>query len=175
MFHHKHFLVMFHQSKNLESLDVLDLKFRLQTFTHRSSYREVFLENSVTLSNTQNMLLNIVPLKLVSAIFIKFLFLQNVQNYQNNLKSSFCSRDIHIFVFPFFPLFLPVGHCLRGWSKINLKVYDAISCLNKNSITHFVWYLEKEKRYDIETLSIDGVSNKKHFYGKIMQKMCTKS
>ena len=25
--------------------------------------------------------------------------------------------------------------------------------------------LEKEKRYDIETLSIDGVLNKKHLYG----------
>ena len=41
-------------------------------------------------------------------------------------------------------------------------------------ITHFVWYLEKEKRYDIETLSIDRVLNKKHFKGKIMKKMCTK-
>ena len=39
-------------------------------------------------------------------------------------------------------------------------------CLNKNSTTHFVWYLEKEKRYDIETLSIDGVSNKEHFLWK---------
>ena len=56
--------------------------------------------------------------------------------------------------------FLPVGHCFRGRSKINLKVYDAISCLNKNSITYFVCYLEKEKRYDTKTLSIDGVSNK---------------
>ena len=92
-----------------------------------------------------------------------------------NLKSSFRSRDIQIFVFLSFPLFLPVGHCFRGWSKINLKVYDVINCLNKNSITHFVWYLEKEKRYDIETLSIDGVSDKEHFYRKIMQKMCSKS
>ena len=72
-------------------------------------------------------------------------------------------------------LFLPVDHCFRGWSKINLKVHDVINCLNKNSITHFVWYLEKEKRYDIETLSIDGVSDKEHFYRKIMQKMWSKS
>ena len=34
-------------------------------------------------------------------------------------------------------------------------------------MTHFVWYLEKEKGYDIETLFIDGVLNKEHFYGKI--------
>ena len=40
-----------------------------------------------------------------------------------------------------------------------------------NSITHFVCYFEKEKRYDTETLSIDGVSNKERFYGKIMEKM----
>ena len=29
--------------------------------------------------------------------------------------------------------------------------------------------------YDIETLSIDGVSNKEHFYRKMMQKMCSKA
>ena len=45
----------------------------------------------------------------------------------------------------------------------------------KGLITNFVWYLEKEKRYDIETLSIDRVLNKEHFYGKIIQKMCVKS
>ena len=28
-------------------------------------------------------------------------------------------------------------------------------CLSRNTITHFAWYLEKEKSYDIETLSID--------------------
>ena len=42
-------------------------------------------------------------------------------------------------------------------------------------ITHFVWYLEKEKRHGIETLYIDRVLNKEHLYGKIMQNMCTKS
>ena len=73
-----------------------------------------------------------------------------------------------------FPSFFPVSHCFRGWSKKNLKIYDVINCLNKN-LTHFVWYLEKEIRCDIETLSIDRVLNKEHFYGEIMQKMCTKS
>ena len=43
------------------------------------------------------------------------------------------------------------------------------------TLTHFVWYLEKEKRYEIETLSIDGVSDKEHFYRKVMQKMYSKS
>ena len=32
----------------------------------------------------------------------------------------------------------------------------------------------KGKRYDIETLLIDGILNKEHIYRQIMQKMCTK-
>ena len=60
-------------------------------------------------------------------------------------------------------------------SSKNLKIYDVINCLNKNLITRFVWHLEKEIRYDIETLSTDRELNKEHFYGKIMQKICTKS
>ena len=121
-------------------------------------------------------------LKLVFTIFIKFLFFTKWQPFKNyekcfliHLKSSFPSQDIQISVGPSSPLFLPVSHCFRGWSKINLKVYDIINCLNKNLITHFVWYLEKEKRYDIESLSIDRVINKEHLYGKAMQKMCIKS
>ena len=58
---------------------------------------------------------------------------------------------------------------------MNLKVYVIINCLNKNLITHFVGYLGKEKRHDIETLSNYKVSYKNHFYRKIMQQMCTKS
>ena len=57
---------------------------------------------------------------------------------------------------------------------MNFRVHDVINCLNKNIITYFVRYLEKEKRYDIETLSIDRVSNEENFYGKIMKKICTK-
>ena len=74
-----------------------------------------------------------------------------------HLNSYFHSRDIQVFVFLSSPLFVPVSHCFRDRSKINLKVYDVINGLAKNLITHFVWYHEKEKRYDIETLSIDRV------------------
>ena len=112
----------------------------------------------------------------MSPIFIKFSFFHQMIALQKlwkgflfHQKSSFPSWDNQIFLFPSFPLILPVGHYFRGWSKINLKDYDVINCLNKNSITHFVWYLQKEKRYDTETLSIDGVSNKEHFHGKMMQ------
>ena len=65
-----------------------------------------------------------------------------------------------------FPSFFPVSYCFRGWSKKNLKIYDVINCLNKNLITHFVWYLKKEIRCDIETLFIDRELNKEHFYAK---------
>ena len=49
-----------------------------------------------------------------------------------------------------------------------------MNCLNKKLITHFVCYLKKEEKYDIETLSIDRVLNQEHFYWEIMQKMCTR-
>ena len=100
---------------------------------------------------------------------------KTVKKFSIYLKCSFRSRDIQIFVFASSPLFFTVNYCFRDWSKKNLKVYGVINCLNKNLITHFVWYLEKEIRCDIETFSIDRVLNQEHFYGKIMQKMCTKS
>ena len=92
-----------------------------------------------------------------------------------HLKSSFLPGDIQISVYLCSPLFFPVSNCSGGWFKKHLKVYGVINCLNKNWITHHAWYLEKEMRCDIETLSIDRVLNTEHFYGKIMQKMCTKS
>ena len=92
-----------------------------------------------------------------------------------HLKRSFRSRDIQVFVSPSSLLFLPVSHCFRGRSKINLKVYDIINCLTKNLITHFVWYLETEKRYDTKTLSIDRVLNKEHFVEKSCRKCAPKA
>ena len=102
---------------------------------------------------------NVSPSKTMKDVFISSKKLFSFSRYLN-----FC----------IFPLFLPVSLCVRAWSKINLEVYDIINCLNNNLI-HLVWYLEKEKRYGIEILSIDRVLNNEHFYGKIMQKMCTKS
>ena len=37
-------------------------------------------------------------------------------------------------------------------------------------MAHFVWYLEKEIRCDIETLLIDRVLTEEHFCGKIIEK-----
>ena len=64
-----------------------------------------------------------------------------------------------------FPSSSPCQTLLKRLIEDNLKVYDIINCLNKNLIIHFVWYLEKEKRYGIETLFIDRVLNKEQFCG----------
>ena len=91
------------------------------------------------------------------------------------IKEALLILKILKFLYFHLPLFFPVSHCVRGWSKKNLKNYDVINCLNENLITHFVLYLEKEIRCDIETLSIDRELNKEHFNRKIMQKMCLKT
>ena len=119
-------------------------------------------------------------LKLVSAIFYQIFIshqMKALQKLQKMLfilsKKLFSFSRYSNFCISIFPSFSPSQPLFRGWLKINLKVYDVINCLNKN-LTHFVWYLKKEKRYDIETLSIDRVLNKEHFYSKIMQKMFTR-
>ena len=97
-------------------------------------------------------------LKLVYAIFHQiFIFLQMIA-LQKLWKMLFISSkklfsfwrysNFCIFVFP---SFLPVSHCFRCWSEKNFKIYDVINSLNKNLITNFVFYLEKEIRCDIET------------------------
>ena len=116
--------------------------------------------------------------KLITQIFV----FHQMKDFQKLWEMFFISSKKFLtfsrfsnFCILIFPSFFPVSHCFRGWFKKNLKVYDVISCLNKNLITHFVWYLEKETRCDIETLLTDGVLNTEHFYGKIMQKICAKS
>ena len=100
-------------------------------------------------------------LKLVSAIFIIFFFHQMIDlqklwktlfSYYKKLFSLLRYSNFCISVLASFSTCQPL---FRGWSKINLKVHDMISCLNKNLITHFVWYLENEKRCDTETLSVE--------------------
>ena len=92
-----------------------------------------------------------------------------------HLKTFFQSQYIQIVVFPSSACFLSPSHRFRGCSKISFKVYDAINCLNKNFITHFVWYYEKEEKYDIKILTTGRVLNKDHFYQKIMQKCARKA
>ena len=67
-----------------------------------------------------------------------------------------------------FPSFSPSQPLLESLIQDKLKVYDVINCLN--NLTYFFWYLKKEKRYHVETLAIDTVLNKEHFYGKSCRK-----
>ena len=120
-------------------------------------------------------------LKLVSIIFYQFLFLHQMIALWKLWKMLFISSKklfsflrYSNFCISLFLSFSPCQPCFKRWSKINLKIYDIINCLNKNLITDFVWYHLKEKSYDIETLSIDRVLNKQHFYEKVMQEICTK-
>ena len=63
----------------------------------------------------------------------------------NNYQKLFSFPRYSNFCISVFPSFFPIGHYFRAWSNINLKVYGVISCVNKNLITHFVWYLKNEK------------------------------
>ena len=110
-------------------------------------------------------------LKLLSTIVLFFhckIALEKLKMLFISSKKLFFVPELFkvLFYYPPSPLFLPVGHCFRGWLKLNHQVYNVISYLSKNLITHFVWYLEKEKRYGIGTLSIDRVLNKEHFLQK---------
>ena len=67
-------------------------------------------------------------LKVVSAIFIKFLFFTTSEPFKNyekcvlfHLKSSFCSRDIQFFVFSAFPIFYLSAIALEVESREMLK------------------------------------------------------
>ena len=97
-------------------------------------------------------------------IFTKSFFRQ--ENAFYFMWKALLVLEMFKFLYFCFPFFFPVSHWLRGWSKINLKVYDVSNILSKILITHLVWHLEKDKRYDIKILSIDRVLRQEHFYGK---------
>ena len=96
----------------------------------------------------------------------KMLFISSKKLFSFSKYSNLCISVL--------ALFSPVGHCFKGWSKTNFKVYDVNNCLNRNLITHFGWYLEKKIRYAIET-SIDRIFDITYFHGNIMQKKCYKA
>ena len=121
-------------------------------------------------------------LKFVSAIFYQIFIFHQMIAIQKLWKIIFVSSKKALFVLEIFKFLYICPSLFFALSAIALEidsrkmlVYDVINCLNKNLNTHYVWYLEKEIRCDIGTLSIDRVLNTEHFYGKIMQKMCTKS
>ena len=101
------------------------------------------------------------------------------RNYEKKFlfhpKNSFRSQDIQIIGFSSSPLFYQSVIAVEFDLRKILRVDDAVNCQFKNSITHFVRYLEKEISCDIEPLPIDRALDTEYFYGKTMHKMCTKS
>ena len=137
------------------------------------SIKEI-LFHSVKVSSSQN-------IKAYVRYFLSNFYFSLIDGPSKTRKNVFYFIQKALFVLEIFNflyfrllLFFPLSAIILGWFKKNLKVYDIINCLCKNLITHLAWYLEKEIRCDTETLSIDTESNKEHFHGKIMQKMCTK-
>ena len=62
------------------------------------------------------------------------------------------------------------------WQKMDVHMNgQSMGPKSMGPKTHTVWYLEKEGRPKIETWSIDRALNNEHFYGKSMQKRCTKN
>ena len=104
---------------------------------------------------------------------------KNEKPFSRRLNIQVCKPPMLPYVLtqasPSSPLFVLVGHCFRGWWKVNLKVYGIINCLNKNLITHVFWYLEKKKKHDIEILSIDRILNEKYFHEKSCRKFALKA
>ena len=121
-------------------------------------------------------------LKFVSAIFQYFFFCYQMLALKWLWKILFISSKKLFsfskswnFCISVFRSFFIVSHYFRGWLQINVKVYEFINCLKKNLITLFVWYLEKEKRYDVEILSIYRVLSKEHFMKKSCRKCASKA
>ena len=107
--------------------------------------------------------------------------LKTMKNVFYFISKALVTLEIFKFVYFRLPLFFALSFiALQADPRKILKFMMSSDGLNKNLITHFIWYLAKEIRCDIESLSIDRVSNKKHFYIKKMispkyRKMCTKS
>ena len=101
----------------------------------------------------------------MSAIFLSKFYISLNDSPSKNMKNVFYFIAIAFFVLEIFKFLYFHPPLFFSLSVITLEI-DIINCLNRTSITYFAWYLEKEKRYDIETLSIDRALNKEHFYGK---------
>ena len=91
-------------------------------------------------------------LKLVSTIFYQvFIFHQMIalsklwKMFFISSKKLFLFSRYSDFCISVFCLFLRVSHCFRGWSKINLEIYDVFNCLWKNVITYLFDILRRKK------------------------------
>ena len=96
--------------------------FKSKLLSQASFLRNVLTSLHVSHFNDYNHLF----LKLVSAIFLFFTTWQSLNNcdrYLFHIKSSFCSRNIELFVFPSSPLFFLAGNWFRESLEKTLRVY----------------------------------------------------
>ena len=107
------------------------------------------------------------------SIFLLFKKWQPVNHYEKcfllHLEIFFRSRDTQIFVLLTSP-HSPLGHCFRGWLKINLKVYEVINCLNRNLHHILLDVLRKKKDMTLKLCHLRGYQTRIIF----MKKPCRK-
>ena len=111
----------------------------------------------------------LLPSKLVRSFAHQFVDFALKSPIATKRKGLFCAKLSKV-LSGFFPSFFLDGHCPRGWSKINLKVHDVISCLNKNLIAHFLIFREGKKIWHSNFVNWESIKKKKS-HGNLMQKM----
>ena len=116
--------------------------------------------------------------KFVSAIFYQIFIFHQMIAIQKLWKIIFVSSKKALFVLEIFKFLYICPSLFFALSAIALEidsrkmlVYDVVNCLNKNLNTHYVWYLEKEIRCDIGTLSIDRAFLWKNHAENVHQKL----
>ena len=120
-------------------------------------------------------------LKLVSAIFYQIFIFHHMIALQKLWEMFISPKKLFLFsrYSNFCNLSSPIlslsATALEVDSRKILKVYDVVNGLNKNLVTHYVWYLEKEIRLDIETLPIDRVLNRTFLWKKSFRKYTPKA
>ena len=87
--------------------------------------------------------------------------------------SNQCIHFFNISLFLTFSLCQPLLKKSMEDKSLNFKVYNVINWRNKNCLTYCLIAWEGKKS-DIQTWSIDRISNKEPLYGKSVQKTCTK-
>ena len=109
------------------------LRFIPTTLVIVLTFDVLYIQLLFVLLNTTNIL------KFASAIFYQIFIshqmiaLQNLwKMFFNSSKKLFSLLKYSDCCISVFSSFSPVRHYFRGWSKINLEVYDIINCLNKN-------------------------------------------
>ena len=102
----------------------------------------------------------------IKACVIFYIFIFNQMIALQKLWKTFFILSKKLFSFlrhsnfsiSIFPI-IPFSQCFRDWSKINLKVYDVINCLNKNLINILFDIFGKKKCMTLKICPLIDVIN----------------